>query len=378
MASTVAAAIAILLGAYAVVRNSAGVLYPIASLPLIAADDKASFIHRAVDASSVVLIGLALAAMALRYRALDAPDRLKVRAVLTTIAIYCAYGIATSVVEHFIPYHVEPTMLDQIGYWTQNLYVLIPITVLYAVLHYRMFEVRFVVSRALVYGVLAVGFVSVLRLITFLVSKELSESKLALVGLAVTLAFAFSAERLKALMELFLRRIVFRAHSRALDELQRIGAAFAHAERPETVDRMLTEDAAHILHLTSAAVFRGDGDELQRTFAIGWPPETAGAMRVDALLAVEARTQRAPVRLDTVRSRGLRLPQGQAGPAVAIPLMDRNELTGIVLYGGHESGGDLEPDELRALEAMTESAADAYHHLQVVALRHELDALRRS
>lgn len=319
--SAVAGAIAILLGAEYALRNAAGVLYPISSLPLLAADDKSSLLLRTGDTASVVLTALAIAAMVLRYRVLSAPDRLKVRAVLIAIALYCAYGMLRTVIEHFIPYHVEPTMLDQIGYWAQNLYVLIPITVLYAVLHYRMFEVRFVFSRALVYGVLTLAFVSVLRLITFLVSKELSESRLALVGLAVTLAFAFSAERLKSWIETLLRTHVFRAHTLALNELARISSSLAHADRHETVDEMLIEGATHILRLTSAAVFRGNGAALQRTFAIGWPPDAAGSIRVDTLVAVEARTQRAPVRLDAVRARGLSLPAGQAGPAVAIPLM---------------------------------------------------------
>jgi hypothetical protein len=269
-------------------------------------------------------------------------------------------------------------MLDQIVYWTQNLYVLIPITVLYAVLHYRMFEVRFVFSRALVYGVLAVAFVSVLRLITFLVSKELSESKLALVGLAVTLAFAFFAERLKALIEALLRTVVFRAHMERLEELERIRSSLVHADRPETVDEMLIEGATHILRLTSAAVFRGNDAVLQRTCATAWPPEAAGSIRADALVAVEARTQRMPVRLDEFRSRVLALPTGQATPAVAISLMYRSELIGLVFYGGHESGGDLEPDELLALGALAGSASETYHHLDVVAMREALTALQPS
>jgi hypothetical protein len=74
--------------------------------------------------------------------------------------------------------------------------------------------------------------------------------------------------------------------------------------------------------------------------------------------------------------RGLALPDGQATPAVALPLMRRHELLGIVFYGGHESGGDVEPEEIAALRSVADAAAATYDHLETLALRAELAALR--
>jgi len=79
-------------------------------------------------------------------------------------------------------------------------------------------------------------------------------------------------------------------------------------------------DVAEVLHLTSAAVFRLDGALLRRVAASGWDDDMAATIPAD----------------------------GQSTPAVALPLMRRHELLGIEFYGGHESGGDVEPEEVAA------------------------------
>ncbi len=254
--------------------------------------------------------------------------------------------------------------------------MLVPATALYAVLHHRMFDVRFVASRAVVYGVLTLAFVSVLRLITFLVSRQFSESKLAVVGLAITLAFAFSLERLKALVEKALRGVLYRARDRALAELARIERVVEHATQAETIDALLVHEVPDVLHLTSAAVFRLDGDVLLRVAASRWSDDTATAIPADGVLAVELRQGRRPMRIDKLHLRGLALPGGQATPAVALPLMRRHELLGIAFYGGHESGGDVEPEEVTALRSVADAAAATYDYLDTLALRAQLAALR--
>ena len=371
----IAAVPAVLLAVAAGVRNADGVLYPIASLQFLS-DAKSSAFLTLWTGCWILLAALALVAMGLRYRALDPPDRLKVRAVFASIALYGGVTIVESLIYHFTPYHNTLTLLDEVEFWASNVYVLVPATALYAVLHHRMFDVRFVASRAVVYGVLTLAFVSVLRLITFLVSRQLSESKLAVVGLAITLTFAFSLERLKALVETALRGVLYRARDRALAELARIERVVEAAARAETIDGLLVRDVPEVLRLTSAAVFRIDGDALRRVAASGWDDDAAAAIPADELLAVELREGRKPIRIDRLHVRGLALPQGQAAPAVALPLMRRHELLGIVFYGGHESGGDVEPEEVAALRSVADAAAATYDHLDTLALRAELAALR--
>lgn len=57
-------------------------------------------------------------------------------------------------------------------------------------------------------------------------------------------------------------------------------------------------------------------------------------------------------------------------------MLERHDLIGLVFYGGHDSGGDIDPDELKALRGLVESAAHTFEHLEAIALRAELASLR--
>ena len=63
------------------------------------------------------------------------------------------------------------------------------------------------------------------------------------------------------------------------------------------------------------------------------------------------------------------LPAGLARPALAVPLVNRREVTGIAFYGRHESGEDLDPDEVASIEELCRAAAVAYDELEAETLR---------
>ena len=361
-----------------VVRNAAGVLYPIASLPsVVLSDDNASVTHVLADVGLGGFYAVGILAMGLHYRTLDARDRLKVRAVFATLAIYAVYVVVSDALQHFEPPRMLPTTLDEIIAWSNSLYLLIPITVLYAVLHYRVFGIQFVFSRALVYGVLTAALVICLTAVDLVVSKQLSQGRLAfVVEILVALGFAFSLDHLKEIVEAILRNFLFRGREQALEAVRRVSQTMRHAHRPETVDSIVTQEPLRILNLTSATIFHSDGSAMRRTSAVGWPPASAERIDDDAIIAVEARAHGQPIRIDDARAQELSLPGGLARPAVAIPMLERHDLIGLVFYGGHDSGGDIDPDELKALRGLVESAAHTFEHLEAIALRDELASLR--
>jgi hypothetical protein len=55
--------------------------------------------------------------------------------------------------------------------------------------------------------------------------------------------------------------------------------------------------------------------------------------------------------------------------------MLRDELVTIVLYGPHLNGADIDPDEVRSLTHLTQSAGASYDHIDARTLREELEAL---
>jgi hypothetical protein len=89
------------------------------------------------------------------------------------------------------------------------------------------------------------------------------------------------------------------------------------------------------------------------------------------------REYRRPVRLSEVVRNNADLPAGAAFPSIAIPLVCDRDIRAIALYGGHDSGTDLSPDEISCLEALVAAGSAAYEHLRNVALQRQIEALRR-
>lgn len=369
--------IAALLSLYAVIRNSAGVLYPIADLPGFVINDSASLSTLFWSGSYIAVYALGALALALRYRAIDAADRAKIRTVVLALGVWAAAAIAGEAIHYVQPPHRSPTVIDELFAWSSVCYVFVTASVVYAALHHRVFNIRFVVNRALVYGLLTALLVGALKIFDLISSRELSQSRLAFFfELLVTMAFAVSLDRLRAVTDLFLRNVLFRGRERSLQTLGRIRAAISGVRKADTIDTLLTVECCTALSLTSAAIFRLDGDMLRRHAATAWPAESADMIDPETILAIELRTQGLPVRIDEGTVAALNLPIGAACPAVAIPTLSGGELSMLALYGGHTTGEDIDPDELRALTEVVEAAAHAYEHLQAVALKDEVIHLR--
>lgn len=56
-------------------------------------------------------------------------------------------------------------------------------------------------------------------------------------------------------------------------------------------------------------------------------------------------------------------------PTVAVPIFDGDDLGGFALYGLHRDGTRLDPDEVALLEALAESAGQAYVRVENARLR---------
>jgi len=256
--------------------------------------------------------------------------------------------------------------------------VCIPLSVAYAVLRHRVIDVRFALSRALVFGILTTGLVLAFSLVEWLLGKELAATRVALyVDLALALVIGFSFDRLKQLVDRGVERAFFRRERAAADRLQRATDALPHAGAPETVDDLLTSEPMVAYGLSSAALFRRASDgTFSRAMALGW--DAAAGTDVaegDPLLAyLAARTT--PFELDGT-PHAVVLPLGAAQPVLAVPVAVRSQLLAFALYGPHATGETLDPGERAMLGGLAVAAAAAYDHLEAQALRRELGAARR-
>ena len=211
----------------------------------------------------------------------------------------------------------------------QTLNICIPIAVAYAVLKHRVIDVRFFVSRALVYGLITTVAVAILALLDWAVAKRLEETRLGLVVEIVgALAIGIGLHRMHAIIDNLVDRFVFRSIHEAQLHLDGIADAMMFARSTHAIDEMVTTETARALQLESVSVIRE------------FDPDDSLALRLHAGRVTIER-----------------------GDCLAMPLLVRHQLIGYVLYSHHTNGAAIDPNERSILESLTARAATAYDHV---------------
>jgi hypothetical protein len=227
--------------------------------------------------------------------------------------------------------------------------IAVPISVAYVILRHRVFDVRFVLGRAAVYGAITTIVVVGVTLLDFLVGKILSEARLAAIGeAAVAIVVGLSLNSLHKRVEGTVDALFFRGRRRAEQRLKRIGEGLLHAETADAITGALVTEVSSSLQLSSCAIFRREDGWFVCDAAVGWDSTTHGiAADAGTVLALGAR--RAPLAIrDGVWPSGL-LPAGDAAPVYAFPIASRVRLDAFVLVGPHIGGEQLDPAELELL-----------------------------
>ncbi|PNG25468.1 hypothetical protein [Methylocella silvestris] len=159
-------------------------------------------------------------------------------------------------------------------------------------------------------------------------------------------------------------------------------ARFAQMERAilaarsaDEIDRLLTEGPARALALSSAAVYRSDGDQMRRyENGVGWTPEMAVVLDPNAPL-LAGKTIGPSFEIDPERTRQSDFPQGPQQPALALPVADALRCFAVALYGAQTSGASLDGADRHALEKLAAAASAAYARVEREALRARIAAL---
>lgn len=287
---------------------------------------------------TIVLYSAAIIAFTINYVRSPSGDRLRMQ--------WVALGFAVGTLGIVTPVTIGGLLGLAPPLWTINvllaLAVFIPISVAYAILHHRVIDVRFFVSRALVYGALTSIAIGLLALLDFAVSRQLEATQLGLaVEVAGAVAIGFGLNKLHGSVESVLDRFVFRSLHDAERRLERVGRAMMYAQSPEAIDAMLSTEAKDALQLVCAHVVR-DCDP-------------------NHPLVLELQAERAPV---------------QRGDELAMPMLVRHRLLGYVLYGPHNSGAAIDPAEKSVLVQLTSAAVAALDHLAAEARSEENERLR--
>ena len=328
----------------------------------------------------VAAIGLGMLCLLGAYAHLSAASRQRLKWVFGGFAISLV-ALAYANVSSNLPGLGWPHEWILAGFGSDVLVavdVVIPLAVAYAVLTHRVLDINFVISRALAYATLTSLIVIVFALIDLFVVRRLVATNLGLViELIAAIALGFWLNSLHHRVDSFIDRVFFRHRYRAQLRLDRIATALPHAGSLAAVNDFLVAGPLDALDLASAAVFarRTDGSYCRERSA-GWPDDSTSVLAPDDALVLHLRSHLQAFRISEVHWPRGDLPRANAYPALALPIVVRNDVVAIAFYGAHNNGADLDPDEIRIVSQLAVAAGAAYDHLEAAALRGENESLR--
>lgn len=317
----------------------------------------------------------------LSFNASYAPD--EILTVLTVIVVvariftmerserarfgWAAFGIMFGVVVNDLRNTLSGGSFQMLSTAAADLTVVMPICLLYAILKRHVIDVRFAMSRTVVYAVLTTIVIGVVGAVDWLTSAYLREARVAMaLDALATIGIAFALNRVHRWMENTVDFLLFRRKYQAELFLRRLGRTLLSASQEETIDRALVRDTYERLDLTFAALFRNTGTNFVLSFASS--PEiglASSGFEYDHDLVRFLATERTRLSLGDLTHHAF----GQS--STALPIFEGRELTGFAVYGVHHDGTNLDPDEIETLERLCEAAAQAYTYIEVSRYRTE-------
>ena len=266
--------------------------------------------------------------------------------------------------------------------WLQSalltLNVCLPIAVAYAVIRHRVLDVSFVVSRALVYGAMTFLVLAIFAAIDWLIGRELEAARMAaIVSIAVAIGLSFWLRDLEQRIESVVSTVFFRKRRQAMLRLERATQAVYHAARIPTVIEYLVREPIEALGLVSAALFLPQASgSFHQVLARGWDDAKCEVIEHDDPLALELTAEGQPIHVAEIGWNHADLPAPGHNPILAVPMVARNELLGIALYGAHDNAADIDPEEVRGIRHLARAAQASYDHLRALELAEQVAALK--
>lgn len=219
----------------------------------------AELLNRSRFALDVAIGVVALFALLESYLVIRGPDRQRVQWVFLAFASAFACTTVGLVLNNssWLPLSIPYPFLSALFLVTG----IVPVTVAYAIVRHHVFDVNFVISRALVYGVITSILVAVFSLLHWFISKQLAQTQLALAAeIVAALALGFWLNGLHHNVDRLIDSTFFRQRHLAEQRLARAAAAIPHAESYEAVNHFLVDEPIQALGLVAAALFHNAAD----------------------------------------------------------------------------------------------------------------------
>ncbi|MGI8609433.1 MAG: histidine kinase [Candidatus Dormibacteria bacterium] len=301
----------------------------------------------------VVGVFAGIAALVLRYRRGSADERHQVKWLIAAVTLYLV-GDASGLV---------PTVIGHPIAWLQDVAVaglaLIPVAAAIAVLKYRLYDIDLVISRALVYGSLALFITAVYVAIVVGVGTLVGSGNRPSLVLSIlaTAVVAVAFQPLRERLQKVANRLVYGKRATPYEVLSEFSARVAESFGGEQVLPRMARVLADGTGAQSATVWLRSGSTLRP--AAAWPAATNG----DAPLPIPLTGQLVPAIPNTDR---------------AVPVRHQGELLGALAIT-KRTGETLTPIEEKLLGDLAHQAGLVLRNVGLTAdLQARLEDLRAS
>ena len=240
----------------------------------------------------------------------------------------------------------------------------------YAILRQKVFDLGFAVNRTLVYSVVSAVLLASFGLVEWAVdhfAPVQGREKSALIDAAIAVGIFLTFHRVRAVVEHGIEGLFFRRWQEAEARLRRFVRESAFVRSADVLAHSFAAALSRFADDAPAAVYLADGDGQPRKAASARDIGPA-ALDVDDPALVALRAEPRPVEPDQV---GSKIPA-----ALVVPMVNRNEVVGVVVLGRKESGLSYRPDEIDLIDWATHQVGLDLYALKVEQLERERSELR--
>ena len=279
---------------------------------------------------------------------------------------WAAFAIIAGVIANDVRNVLSSGSFSAIGTLSGLLTVVMPLALMYAILKRHVIDVRFVISRTVVYAAITTLVVGIIGVVDWATSAYLAQARVAMaLDALVTIGLGFALHRTYRWIEHAVDFVLYRKKHEAETYLNRLARTLLRANREETIDRALVHDPFETLDLSMSALFRAEGTSFALCCAAGWENADVPTIECEHDLVRFLVTERTRLKLRGLRKHvAAHFTERGAAPAVVIPIFQGEDLTAFVAYGIHRDGTDLDPDEIDTLEHLCDTASQAYTRVE--------------
>jgi hypothetical protein len=297
---------------------------------------------------AIALYGAGVAVLFVRYAQADREVRIRLQWIVAAFAVAFLPGLLTIWFNNVSGIPAPLWWLNTAYAWE----VLAPIALAYTILRHRLFDIRFVVSRALVFGVMTSAVVGVLALVDWALGRWLAQSRFALVaelGLALLLGVFLTTVHRR--IEAALNNVIFRTQMLAMRALRRFALEVDLIADPKRLVSQTYEALRSRVECDFVAIYTGDG----ASFALATPASKDTTPRLlpnDDFAVLRLRRWSEPFVCDE--------PGHALRGALLLPMSAHTQLVGFIVCGPKCDRTLYLPDEIDTLEGLAHRTGAAY------------------